>query len=193
MARTKAFDETETLSKAMNLFWKQGYAATSVQDLVDHLGINRASLYDTFGGKEALFVKSFELYRKINTEALQRFLQSEPNVKTGFSNLFSIAINQALTDEDKKGCFVVNTTTELVPNDEKILDSLEQNKNQIENLFFEYLKKGRESGQLLTQQDLKSLASLLFTIYNGLKVVSKVRPNKKELSASINVAMSLLH
>ena len=79
MPRVKLFDENEVLTKAMNLFWKQGYAATSVQDLVTHLGINRASLYDTFGDKEQLFKKSFELYRKTNIEGLKHFLDSQKN------------------------------------------------------------------------------------------------------------------
>ena len=71
MPRVKLFDQNEVLTKAMNLFWKQGYAATSVQDLVQHLGINRASLYDTFGDKDQLFKKSFELYRKQNKDGLK--------------------------------------------------------------------------------------------------------------------------
>ena len=59
MARKKQFEEHEILTKATDLFWKQGFHATSIQDLVNHLKINRASLYDTFGGKEELFNKAF--------------------------------------------------------------------------------------------------------------------------------------
>src|SRR5210317_807979 len=111
MPRVKLFDEQEVLTKAMNLFWKQGYAATSVQDLVSHLGINRASLYDTFGDKEQLFRKSFELYRRINIEGLKQFLESYEDIREGFSKLFENAIQESITDKDRKGCFVVNTTT----------------------------------------------------------------------------------
>ncbi|MEL6975424.1 MAG: helix-turn-helix domain-containing protein, partial [Bacteroidota bacterium] len=63
MPRTKQFDEKEVLKKAMELFWEKGFHATSIQDLVSHLGINRASLYDTFGGKDELFNTAFESYR----------------------------------------------------------------------------------------------------------------------------------
>ena len=121
MPRVKLFDEQEVLTKAMNLFWKQGYSATSVKDLVNHLGINRASLYDTFGDKEQLFKKSFALYRKSNVEGLIQFFESRPNVKNGFSELFDIAIQEAITDKEAKGCFVVNTTTERIPNDENLM------------------------------------------------------------------------
>ena len=192
MPRVKLFDENEVLTKAMNLFWKQGYSATSVQDLVSHLGINRASLYDTFGDKEKLFKKSFELYRKQNINKICQLFQNRPNVKEGFSELFYNAINDAVTDNDRKGCFAVNNTTELVPNDEGCLEVLSNNRRDFENLFYEYLKKGRKKGQLNEHQDLKSLASLYFIIYNGLLVVSKIHPSKKELTDSVNVAMSLL-
>lgn len=193
MPRVKLFDEQEVLTKAMNLFWKQGYSATSVKDLVNHLGINRASLYDTFGDKEQLFKKSFALYRKSNHEGLIQFFESRPNVKNGFSELFDIAIQEAITDKEAKGCFVVNTTTELIPNDENLMKVVEDNKRDFENLFYEYLKKGKEDSQLKSNQDLKSLASLLFMLYAGIKVVSKVNPVKKELKGSIDLALSLLN
>ena len=64
MARTKDFDEDEVLTKAMNLFWLNGYNGTSMQDLVDGLGISRSSLYDTFGDKRSLFLKTLENYKK---------------------------------------------------------------------------------------------------------------------------------
>ncbi|TDQ29778.1 TetR/AcrR family transcriptional regulator [Tenacibaculum caenipelagi] len=192
MPRVKLFDEKEVLTKAMNLFWKQGYAATSIQELVNHLGINRASLYDTFGGKEQLFKKAFELYRVSNKEELIRFFQSRPNVKEGVQELFGIAIKEAIFDKDKKGCFVVNTTTELIPNDENLLAVLESNKQDIEKLFYEYLESGKEKGQLKTNQDLKSITSLFYTLYNGIRVVSKVNPKEKELKNTVEVALSLL-
>lgn len=192
MPRVKLFDENEVLKKAMYLFWKKGYAATSMQDMVTCLGINRASLYDTFGGKEQLFKKSFALYRKTNIESLTAFFQNYPNIKEGFSELFNNAIKEAVSDNDCKGCFVVNTITELIPNDESLIIVLEKNKQDFENLFYEYLLKGKEDGQLKTDQNLKSLSALLYTIYNGIRVVSKVSPNKKELAASIDVALSLL-
>ncbi len=192
MPRVKLFNENEVLIKAMNLFWKQGYSATSIQDLVNHLGINRASIYDTFGDKEQLFNKSFELYRTSNKEGITQFFQSRPNVKKGFSELFENAVQEAITDRDRKGCFVVNTITERIPNDKTLLEVLDLHKQDFEQLFYNYLKTGKESGQLKTKQDLKSIASLLFTFYNGIRVVSKVRPDKKRLLDSVNVVLSLV-
>lgn len=192
MPRNKLFDEQEVLNKAMNLFWKQGYSATSVQDLVTHLGINRASIYDTFGDKEKLFLKAFENYRKANTEGIIQFFESHNNVKEGFTQLFEMAIEDSVNDHEKKGCFVVNTTTELIPGDEKILKIIEENRKTFEAIFLDYLKSGELKGQFKTGKDLPAIATLLFTLYNGIKVVTKVNSNKKELSNSINQVLSLL-
>jgi len=192
MPRVKLFDEKEVLTKAMNLFWKKGFSATSVQDLVKHLGINRGSIYDTFGNKEELFRQSFTLYRTSTINAITGIFDRHAKVKDGFSELFETSISEVVADKEYKGCFFVNTTTELIPNDKNMLEIFEGVKRDFERLFYKYLKKGRESGELKTDQDLKTLASLLFMIYNGMKVVSKINPKKKELSNSLDLAMTLV-
>lgn len=192
MPRVKLFDEKEVLTKAMYLFWRQGYCDTSVQDLVNHLGINRASIYDTFGDKKQLFKKSFALYRALNLEGIIQFFENEPNIKNGFSKLFAIAIEEAISDKDNKGCFVVNTITELIPNDKSLLKTLENNKEKFENIFYNYLLEGQKSGQLDTNKDLRALTTLMYTLYNGIRVVSKIKPDKAALSNSITIALSLL-
>ena len=72
----------------MCLFWRNGFHATSMQDLVSYLGINRASIYDTYGGKKELFDKAFEHYRTTNRKQLLDFLESQESVKEGFKKGF---------------------------------------------------------------------------------------------------------
>ena len=192
MPRTKSFDEKAVLQKAMELFWVQGYHATSIQDLVDHLGINRASLYDTYGGKDSLFQKAFRQYREQNAAEIRQFFQQQPRVREGLMALFTMAIEEAATDADRKGCFVVNTATELLPGDPSLIPVLQENKRNFEQLFLDYLTKGVEDGQISEGKDLRAIATLLFTLYNGLKVVSKVSPEEDQLLASINEVLKLL-
>ena len=192
MPRVKLFDEKEVLNKAMVLFWKHGYYATSISHLVKHLGINRGSLYDTYGGKEQLFKKALQEYRRSNIEGVQDFFKRQTDVKIGFQTLFDMAIENSITDQDKKGCFVVNATTELIPGDPEILAVLEENKRTFETLFLQFLQRGESEGQFSTGKDLKSIASLLFTLYNGMKVISKINSNKTELSKTVAIALSIL-
>lgn len=192
MPRVKLFDEKEVLTKAMNLFWRKGYSATSVQDLVNHLGINRGSLYDTFGNKEQLFNQSLALYRNSTIEGITQIFESHTKVKDGFAELFYVSIGEVIKDKEFKGCFFVNTTTELIPNDEKVHKVFKSVKRDFENLFYKFLQKGKESGELKTDHNLKSLASLIFMLYNGMKVVSKINPKKDELQNSIELALTLI-
>ena len=192
MPRAKKFDEQEILEKAMSLFWEKGYSATSIQDLVTHLGVNRASLYDTYGGKDALFKKSFELYRRKNIQGMKTFLNEYTDVRTGFHALFDKAIDESVQDKHRKGCFVVNTTTELIPGDGELLLLLAENKKTIEGIFYDYLKKGEAKNQFSTDKDLRSIASMLFTLYNGLKVISKDEPSRENMARTVLIALSFL-
>ncbi|GMN10365.1 TetR/AcrR family transcriptional regulator [Croceitalea sp. MTPC9] len=192
MPRTKQFDKQEVLEKAMELFWEKGFHATSIQDLVTSLGINRASLYDTFGGKEALFESAFQLYRQISTKHIQQIFESEPNVKQGFKVLFEKAIEESTNDICKKGCFVVNTTTELIPGDDKIQKILLENKNNAETLFADYVQKGIGTGQIDSTKEAREIGSMLFTLFNGIRVLAKVDTNPNKLKKVVNLGLSVL-
>lgn len=192
MPRTKQFNEEEVLNKAMELFWEKGFHATSMQDLVSHLGINRASLYDTFGGKEELFDRAFEQYRRTTGGWLEQLFLNEPSIKQGFKKMFEAAINEAASDECRKGCFVVNTTTELVPGNEKMQETLLAHKNHVENLFIGYAQQGINNGEISSSKNAQELGLMLYTLYNGIRVVSKVDTDSQKLQKAINSALSIL-
>lgn len=192
MPRTKQFNEEEILKKAMELFWERGFHATSIQNLVTCLGINRASLYDTFGGKEELFNKVFAYYRKKNGDTLRSTLEQEKSVKAGFCRLFEDAIEKAQTDMAQKGCFVVNTTTELIPGDETIHNALRENKENAERIFIEHIQKGIESGEIDASKDAESIGPMLFALFSGLQVMAKVDPDPNKLRKLVKSGLSVL-
>lgn len=192
MPRVKLFDETEVLEKAMRLFWKNGYHATSMQELVSTLGINRASLYDTYGGKKELFDRSLCLYKETNGEWITNFFEEHSSVKEGFFKLFEHSINQSIEDTDRKGCFVVNTASELIPGDEELRQAVIENQNTFEEAFYQYLFKGVESGEIDSSKDLKSMATLLFTMHNGIRIVTKANTDKEKMLASVRLTLSIL-
>mgnify|MGYP001031015999 CR=1 FL=1 len=192
MPRVKAFKEDEILNKAMELFWRKGYHATSIQDLVNHLGINRASLYSTYGDKFQLFLKAFHHYRKTNGQLLKATLSQNPEVKTGLRLLFEATLDESAKDEDRKGCFVVNSTTEFIPGNEVMTSLLLENKNNFQQVFYEYLMSGVQNGQLPANRDYQPIALLLFTLYNGIKVVAKLPDPEKKLMKSVDEVLKLL-
>ncbi len=193
MPRVKQFKEEVVLQKAVEVFWKNGYHATSIQDLVDALGINRASIYHTFGDKEKLFERAFSLYRQSSRDSLRGFLAGYPSIREGFLALFKQAIDDSISDPNYKGCFVVNSITELIPGESTIKPLLADHNLGITRLFEEYLQKGVDSGEISPEKDIEAIAFMLFTLYNGLQVVTKVSPERESLTAMVRTALMVLN
>ncbi len=192
MARIKQFDEEVVLKKAIQLFWSKGYHATSMQDLVDNLGINRASLYSAFGGKRELFGKAILYYQQESHEKVRAFFDGFASIKEAFRQFFTSGIADAVGSSMGKGCFIVNTTTELLPADPSIQPFLKNNKEILKNIFLQYLQKGVAQGEISADKDLPAIASMLFMLNNGLNVVAKIDQDPTSLTATVAVALSVL-
>lgn len=192
MPRIKQFKEEEVLEKAIAIFWEKGYHATSMQDLVDAMGISRASLYDTFGSKEELFERAFKSYRETTTKKVRSFLYSHGSVREGLGSLLEKAINDSLADTNHKGCFVVNTTTELAPKDPSICDSLCNNKVDMEQLFTDYIRTGIDQGEIPSDKDPQKIGSFFFALYSGLMVVAKVETDRQRLMRIVETGLEVL-
>src|ERR1700745_3071282 len=109
MGRQKEFNRDEVLHKAMEVFWTRGYEEASIQDLVTHMGINRQSIYDTFGDKHSLFLESLDRYREIQSRKVFAVLERPGSVKKNLRHLFEEVIARALSAEGRRGCFVGNS------------------------------------------------------------------------------------
>lgn len=176
----------------MLLFWKKGYHATSMQDLVDYLGINRASIYDTYGNKWGLFKKAFNLYTFEYTENLSRSLDTEIDPKDSLNKFFEDTINESLKDKDRKGCFIVNASTELIPGEKDFEKMLDETRMIVQNHFQEFIKRGMEHGKIPKEKDPEAIAFVLYSYYNGLKVLLKTNPDKSAATNSIASALQIL-
>jgi TetR/AcrR family transcriptional repressor of nem operon len=192
MPRTKQFDESEALKKAMLLFWKKGFHNTSIHDLVQALGINRGSLYSSFGGKRKLFNQALELYLSSGSKGMDFLIVEQQEVKAALRKVFENIINDDCNDEDRKGCFAVNTATEMLPADSQILEVLALNKLNMEAHFLKFLEKGVLAGQISNDKDIKTISTLLYTLMSGLRVNGKITSNPAQCLASVDAVLSLL-
>lgn len=192
MARPKAFDEETVLEKAMTLFWCRGYEATSVQDLVDGLGISRASLYDTYGDKHGLYVRALKKYRDTERLGLCRHVEQAKPAFDLLRDLFAMGTQSALTDADHKGCFMVNSAVELAPHDAAIAKIVADNQCVFIERLRQLVERGQREGSILSQHPPAHLAAFLFNTYAGIKVLAKTQPEPATLRAIMHVAMSIL-
>lgn len=193
MARTKDFDEDAVLEKAMDLFWLKGYNGTSMQELVDGLGISRSSLYDTYGDKHALFIKSLEHYKKGVSNKMQAIVDKAGSSKEAVKQLLEFTIRELLNDEQHKGCFLVNAAVEVAPHDQEVNSLICQSDRQAEEYFYTTIKKGQENGEIKNPQDARALASFVVNNIKGLRVTAKSVNNKHIFSDIIDLTLSVLN
>ena len=104
MARPKQFDVDEAMQEALEAFWDHGYSATSVQDLLEEMGLNRGSLYGTFGDKKQLFLAVLEKYYEQRVEDFRRQLNEPPSAKKAITGLLEIVAAECIGDKCQRGC-----------------------------------------------------------------------------------------
>lgn len=192
MARTKNFNKEEVVEKAILLFWEKGFHATSMEDLVSTLGINRASMYNTFGSKQQLFEQALEVYKNKELNRIADFLYYQLNVRQGLFLLFQNQVEQSIQNNTPTGCLVVNTITELANGDSALASVLQVYKTEYETVFYNYLKYGVDQGQISPYKDIKAIAASLFTLQVGLDVTVKIYSEKEELFKLIETTMKVL-
>src|ERR1700738_183401 len=107
MPRTKSFNEDEMLDKAKDLFWRKGFNGPPPQDIIDETGLSRSSLYDTYGDKHALFIKTLQRYRDRETVAVITFLDQAEDVPHAFRQLFQETYKECLARQGRRGCFII--------------------------------------------------------------------------------------
>ena len=192
MARTKDFDESEVLEKAIKLFWQKGYNGTSMQDLVDGLGISRSSIYDTFGDKHQLYLKALCTYRQNAIAVRDQILNASIPAKAAIRQLMDLIIDQMIRDKQHKGCFLVNSAVENAPHDKETNAIVCQNDRQLENAFYEVIKRGQINGEIAGKQDPRALARFLFNNIVGIQVTAKSATDKSAFVDIVSLTMSVL-
>jgi TetR/AcrR family transcriptional repressor of nem operon len=181
MARTKEFNEDQVLDKAIEIFWHKGYNGTSAQDLVNHLGLSRSSLYDTFGDKQKLFARALKKYHDENYIKIKEILETATNIKETLSVIFKLAVVESLEDRITKGCFMVNSAVELAMHDADIAKIVNDNRKIMEEVFYTAVKKGQELGQISSKQEARSLARFIFNNYSGIRVLARAGERDKQV------------
>lgn len=192
MARQKEFDRDEVLHKAMEIFWARGYDGTSIQDLVRHMGINRQSIYDTFGDKHTLFLQSLDRYREIQSRKVFDVLERQGSVKKNLGQLFEEVVARALSEEGRRGCFVGNSMSQLAGRCKETAGRTCNSVATAEKMFRRALERGKEQGELPRVRDTRAVARFLYCNLQGLLLLAKAARDRKLLSDVVKVTLSVL-
>lgn len=192
MARHREFDRDEALQKAMDVFWSRGYEAASIQDLVQHMGINRQSIYDTFGAKHALYLQALDRYLELEGRKLFELMEPPGSVKRALRQLFAGVVEKALGDGQRRGCFMGNATSELAGRCKETATRTCSNMAEAEGAFYRALVRGKKEGELKEVRDPRAVARFLYSSLQGLVLVSKATQDRKTLEDVVKITLSVV-
>ncbi len=193
MARPKEFDPEQALDRAMHLFWCKGYEATSVGDLTEALGIGRASLYGTFGPKDALYLRALDRYRELETQrGVACLLEGEGTARERVRALFDALAADALGDEQNRGCFLLNAAMERAPHDEATAARVAGALRALETAFRTVLEQGRAAGELDATKDPAELARFLVAALQGVRAMAKATRDPATVRDAVAVSLRTL-
>lgn len=192
MARPKAFSPDDALTAALEVFRRQGYEATSVQDLVEATGLSRSSLYDTFGDKHALYLSALDRYRQLGRDHLARALDCETAgspLGRIRAYLESIAAERGEGDAPPTGCLMTKAAAEVGSRDPETARRAHDAADQLARSFAVVLTKAQAAGEVSPDRDPLALGRFLASAVFGLRGLQNASASTETLAEVIELTL----
>ena len=192
MARPREFDEAAVLDAAIERFWQSGYEATSVRDLADEMNIAGASLYNAFGDKRSLYERALNRY--LDQTFRERIRRLEPSLppREAIVAFLQEIVKRSLADKQRRGCMLVNSAIESAPHDSKFFDIVAIFLDEVERFFFRCVSHGQKDGTITRAYSAEDLSRSLLGALLGIRVLARVRPERKLLEGLLRPILGLL-
>src|SRR6516162_1848486 len=190
MAGVKQFDRGDVLDRAMALFWRRGYEATSIRDLVAATGINRGSIYATFGDKKGLFLAVLDHYGEMIAKPLMAEL-GDQDPRRAIEHMFESIIRRTRDPRFPRGCLNTNTSLECPGGGDEITRKIAEGFGRQESAIYRVLRRAQAQGSLRSTLDARALARFFMAVAQGLNVVNKAVADPGVLQDIAKVAMTV--
>ncbi|AZW11574.1 TetR/AcrR family transcriptional regulator [Bordetella bronchiseptica] len=189
IGRPRAFDRDAALLAAMRTFWTQGYEGTSIQDLVQAMGVNKPSLYATFGCKEEIFREAIELYDRVEGRATSQSLAQARTAREAVETMLRANARAYAVAEGPRGCMIVLSSLLGAPENARVRAYLADNRLAGETLLKDRLAQGIAQGDLAPTADIAQLAAFYTTVLEGLSIQARDGAGADKLGMIIDAAM----
>lgn len=192
MARTKEFDEEQVLIAAMHVFWELGYDGASLPDILTGTGLSRSSLYETFGDKRALFLKTLQLYTLQARERRERAFADPRGLIPGLSDYFMKRIDPDMNRDHPSGCFFTSVSATLKTADDELRDMVRLFADEYESRIREGFARSIEAGEISSDLSAPEWAAGFLCFSWGLNVAQRMGRPKETLEVMVNSYLKLL-
>jgi TetR/AcrR family transcriptional repressor of nem operon len=188
--RPREFDADAALDAATDRFWQHGYAATSIRDLSDAMGLGPASLYNAFGDKHALFARCLDRYLDANMRERIARLEATLAPRAAITRFLDEIVRRSIADP--RGCLLVNSALEVAPHDRAVGAVVAARLAELEAFFHRCVLAGQRDGTIAPRRSARDMARLLLSTVMGLRVLSRARPDAALLRGAARQALALL-
>lgn len=176
----------------MDVFWKKGYEATSLQDLIGAMGLSKSSFYQAFGSKLDLFSVTLDHYTDRMAADMGAGLENSRSALAFLEKIFGDIVEHAPNDLGRKGCFLMNTATEFSQSNESIAALTKSGMKKFEAVFFKAIKRAQEGGEIPAERDAHALAHFLVCNMSGLKTMVKAGAKQPALRSVVKTLIASL-
>ena len=190
--RPRTFDRDKVLDHAITTFWAKGYRGASLDDLTESMGINRPSLYATFGSKHELFMEVIDRYAATLGCQPAKALHSEPDIRQAVSAFFETSIRCATSKDRPRGCLIASVATEQAEKDEQVRDKLSAMFAEADRVIADRFLVAQDQGQLSQGSDPHALARMVISITYSFATRARVGASRGELSRLAKDFMAVL-
>jgi TetR/AcrR family transcriptional regulator, transcriptional repressor for nem operon len=192
VGRPVAFDRDVALRAAMELFWRQGYESTSMQDLLATMNLSKSSLYHAFGGKQLLFEECLRRYGDTMIGQLRHDLDLASSGLVFIRAFLETVLQEARGLREPRGCLVLNTANEFAQRDPSIARGVAHGLERFRKVLVSAVRRGQDEGDIRTDQDARTLAHFLMSNMSGLRTLAKGGADEKALRGIIDVVLDAL-
>ncbi len=193
MARPLAYNSSKVLSAAVETFWRHGYSASSVAQLLEATQLNRGSLYNSFGDKRGLYIAALDFYYQRFTGVVLQLLKHSPDPVAGILAVFEMTMIDLPDEHRRKGCLLVNSVAELSDTDTDLAQRALVHLSNVQDGFAQALVRAREQG-LWThpQANPQFAADLLFQYMTGLRISTRFDADPEALREKLRHTLQML-
>lgn len=190
--RPVEFCRKTAIEAAIDVFWRQGYEATSLQDLLAAMDLSKSSFYQAFGSKQQLFETCLEHYREARAKAMRRALMAAPSGLQFLGDFLRGVASEARTRSKPKGCLIMNTATEFSGREPSISDQVELGVWQFAEVFKAAIERSQAEGEIPSGRDSEVLARYVVSSVSGLRTMVKAGASAEVAEEIADVALQAL-
>jgi len=177
----------------MQVFWKKGYQATSVQDLVEATGLQRGSLYGAFGNKHELYLEALGAYADATLDGIGKLIRDSEDPVDGLRQFIrNGGVQSQSATAARRGCLIGNTCSELVAHDTAVRERVASFLDDMQSTMAGALRDGQALGTFDATRDPEAVTRLLQCSMQGLALLARSRPGPEVIRGVIDEVLRIL-